>query len=272
MSGIHPGALLAVSRLVVEFRDDIGNPKTICGTGFWVQTGHDSYFVTNRHNVDPKLKLGADTNYRIANVKLQLRTQTTLAAWLPETFFVSVTNLEHCLRCHPAADVAVLKNPSLPTKHQVVSHSTFTLEELATEQFLAESASPMDVASFIGFPGRDGKQWWDQRWDLGIARTVNLASYPSIPFTNENIPTSDVILVSGLSFSGSSGSPVISHQKGIEGLNLGNALSGGLYIRPQILGMMSGHWWSEEPQAGMFFHSGLSYFTRATAIRELLDA
>lgn len=201
---------------------------------------------------------------------LQLRKQTTPPGWLPETFFVSVANLDKCVHCHELADVAVLENPALPTPHPVVSHSTFTLEELATEQFLTESVGPMDVASFIGFPGRNGKQWWDQRWDLGIARTVNLASYPGIPFTNENIRTADVGLVSGLSFSGSSGSPIISHQKGIEGLQFGNPLTGGMYIKPRILGIMSGHWWDEEPQADMFQHSGLSYFTRATAIRELL--
>lgn len=271
MSGIHPGALLAVSRIIVDFRDGIGNLITISGTGFWIQTARDSYFVTNRHNVDPSLKLGLQTQYRTEKVQLQLRTQKTPGTWLPETFFVSVGNLESCVRCHPDADAAVLKNPSLPTEHMVASHSTFTLDELASEQFFVESVHPMDVASFIGFPEKSGRQWWDQRWDIGIARTVNLASYPSIPFSNDSIRTSDVVLVSGLSFSGSSGSPVISHQKGIKGINLGNALSGGIYIEPKVLGIMSGHWWNEEPQEEMFIHSGLSYFTRATSIRELLD-
>ena len=136
MSGIHPGALLAVSRLLVTFRDDIGNSKSICGTGSWLQTDRASYFVTNRHNVDPKLKLGQNTPLELAEVQLQLRKQTTPPGWLLETFFISVANLDTCVRCHDLADVAILENPSLPTEHQVVSHSTFTLEELATERFL----------------------------------------------------------------------------------------------------------------------------------------
>ena len=71
------------------------------------------------------------------------------------------------------------------------------------------------------------------------------------------------MLFRSLSFSGSSGSPVISHEKGIPGI------SG--YVEPKILGIMSGHWWDEEPESGMFFHSGLSYFTRVTSIRELVE-
>jgi hypothetical protein len=43
------------------------------------------------------------------------------------------------------------------------------------------------------------------------------------------------------------------------------------YVKPKVLGIMSGHWWDEEPPEGMFYHSGLSYFTRSTAILELID-
>src|SRR5690349_17681037 len=37
MSGINPGVLLAVCQVAVDFRDDIGNLKSILGSGFWVQ-------------------------------------------------------------------------------------------------------------------------------------------------------------------------------------------------------------------------------------------
>lgn len=127
----------------------------------------------------------------------------------------------------------------------------------------------MDVASFVGFPGNDGKKWWNKKWNLPISRTVHIASWPRIASSNNSIPTLDVMLVSGLSFSGSSGSPIISYEKGIKA---GATLSTVSYVAPRILGIMSGHWWNEEPKGGMFFHSGLSYFTRATSIRELLTA
>jgi len=267
MSGINPGVFLAVSRILVDFRDDIGNLKVISGTGFWVRNEKDNYFVTNRHNLDPTLKLGAETKFRVEKVQLQLRVQNTPGNWRPETSFVAVENFERCLQLHLSADVAVLSNPSLPSDNPLLGHSTFNLGELATQQFLMDSINPMDVASFVGFPGKDGKKWSDKKWNLPISRTVHIASWPRIAFTNDSIPTSDVLLVSGLSFSGSSGSPVISHQKGIAA-----ALPGVSYVEPKILGIMSGHWWDEEPKEEMFHHSGLSYFTRVTSIHELLNA
>lgn len=271
MSGIHPGAMLAVCRVLVTFRDGLGNVKEISGTGFWVKDGDNNYFVTNRHNVDPTLKLGNDTLFKLEAMHLQLRQQESPGKWLPAVFLARVTNLADSLQCHSSSDVAVLKNPSLQSDDPLVGHSTFTIEELADEEFLAESVGPMDAASFIGFPGRDGKVWWDQQWHFPISRTVHISSWPRIPFSNDAIPTPDVILVSGLSFSGSSGSPVISHQKGMRGFtSTGKGAS--KYVEAKILGIMSGHWWDEEPDKGMFYHSGLSYFTRATSIRDLLAA
>ena len=267
MSGINPGVFLAVSRIKVHFRDDIGNPKVIFGTGFWVRNEKDDYFVTNRHNLDPTLKLGTETKFRVEKVYLQLRAQNPPGNWRPETSFVAVENFDRCLRLHSSADVAVLRNPLLPSDNPLLGHSTFNLEELGTQQFLRESINPMDVASFVGFSGKDGNEWWDKKWVLPISRTVHIASWPRIAFATDSIPTSDVLLVSGLSFSGSSGSPVISHQKGIP-----IDLPGASYMEPKILGIMSGHWWDEEPSERMFHHSGLSYFTRVTSIRELLNA
>jgi hypothetical protein len=269
MSGINPGVFLAVCRMLVDFRDDIGNSKTISGTGFWVRSREKDCFVTNRHNVDPAMKLGPTTKFRLEKVSLQLRLQITPGNWRPDTCFAGVENLQSCLRLHASADVAALVNPSLLTENPMMGHSTFTLDELGTREFLMESVNPMDVASFVGFPGRDGKAWWDKKWNLPISRTAHIASWPRVAFTHDSIPTSDVLLVSGLSFSGSSGSPVISHEKGIK---VGSGLSGSGYVEPKILGIMSGHWWDEEPQTGTFFHSGLSYFTRVTSIRELVEA
>lgn len=269
MSGIKPGVLLTVSRIVVDFRDDIGNLRQITGTGFWIEVAENNYFVTNRHNLDPTLKLGEGTKFRLDAVQLQLRAQTKSRGLLPESVFITVGNMDESLRCHPSSDVAVLKNPSLPSDYLVITHGSFSIGEIANSKFLEESVNPMDMASFIGFPGQDGNGWWDQRWELPISRTVNIASWPRIPFSNNNIPTSDVVLVSGLSFSGSSGSPVLSHEKGIK---VGGGLTGGGYVIPKVLGIMSGHWWNEEPKDRMFFHSGLSYFTRATSILELLES
>lgn len=175
--------------------------------------------------------------------------------------------LDGSLRLHPTADVAVITAPSFDAAG--FGYNFFSISEIATNDFLHNLVLPMDVASFIGYPGRKGNPWWDELWQMSIARSVNIASVPAIPFSNTEIRTSDVSLVSGLSFSGSSGSPIMSHEKGIR---VGNGLIGGTYAEPKLIGIMSGHWWGQESSAGMFFHSGLSYFTRSTAILELLNA
>lgn len=122
--------------------------------------------------------------------------------------------------------------------------------------------------SFIGFP----VDWYDTDWNLPIVRPLNIACLPEIPFTNSNIETSDVHLVSGLSFKGSSGSLVIMHSKGIDiKVEGGLTMDGKPFAPCSILGIMSGHFWDkEEDIPKMFRHSGLSYYTRASSIRELL--
>lgn len=124
----------------------------------------------------------------------------------------------------------------------------------------------MDLISFLGFPGSGASHWWDQTWHTPIARQAGIASWPHIPFCNSEIKTSDVTLVSGLSFSGSSGSLVLLHEKGIPP---GDILDP-MYAPPTILGIMSGHWWEPSAEPTMFHHSGLSYYTRSTSILELL--
>ena len=143
----------------------------------------------------------------------------------------------------------------------------FLKNEIADADYLQKLVQPMYIASFIGYPGLKGKQWWDQQWQIGVARVINIASNPGIPFTNESIKTSNVALASGLSFSRSSGSPVILHQKGFK---VAPPMQATGFFEPKLIGIMSGHWWGQEDADDIFFHSGLSYFTRSTSILDLL--
>jgi hypothetical protein len=133
------------------------------------------------------VKSGETKKYKVHQI--QLRLEATPGNWRPDTNFVTVGNLDTSIQIHETADAAILINPDISTREPSFGHSTFTLEELTTNEFLKNSVNLMDVASFVEFPGKDGKAWWD-----------------------------------------------------------------------------------EEPTEGMFYHSGLSYFTRATAIKELLNA
>lgn len=141
-------------------------------------------------------------------------------------------------------------------------------EDLADSSFFKDKVAMMDIASFIGFPGTGDSIWWDDQFNFPIARVINIASLPTIPFSNEAIPTEDTLLVSGLSFSGSSGSVVLLHEKGVRA---GQGLKNPAYVPPKVLGIMSGHWRELNSEPKMFSHSGLSYFTRSTSILELME-
>ena len=76
-------------------------------------------------------------------------------------------------------------------------------------------------------------------------------------YSNDAIKTGDALLLSGLSFSGSSGSPVVAHPERMRTM--------------RVLGVMSGHL----PEAAdgrdrTLVHGGLSYMTRATSVRALI--
>jgi len=261
--------VFSICRIRVTFVDDLGNEKMITGTGFWVTSakGTDA-LVTNKHNLDPKIKFGNDTKYETKKVEIELRKYKPPSSFSNETKFFEVSIPDSKILFHPSADAAIIAE----TKYKNIQDDyacqiNIKESDLANEQFFKGNVSLMDIASFIGFPGNSKSKWWDQHWNLGIARSVNIASHPGIPFTHADITTDNTTLVSGLSFSGSSGSVVMLHAKGIK---LGEGIPGGNYIAAKVLGIMSGHWDDSSAQPPMFTHSGLSYFTRASSIIELL--
>lgn len=272
MSGIDPEIIWSVARLYVEFTMP-GETISASGTGFFVRRGDDSFYITNRHNVDPTLKFTEYTPYRLTQVRIVTH-QKTDRRESPERARYDVPDFAERLVCHPAADVACFVNPlsyARPKPHNfTVPHVNFS--DLADEAFFRDELSPMDTASFIGYPSWKGEEWVDRRWGAPIARAASIASVPELPFEHDDIKTPDTVLVSGLSFNGSSGSPVISHQKG---LPTGDGITGP-FTPPRLIGIMTGSWKDSDKEAAlkppsMFQHSGLSFFTRATSILELLN-
>lgn len=267
MSGVNQSVVLDVSRIRVRFRDHLGNPKTVTGTGFWLKHEGERVFVTNKHNVDPTLKLGSSTAYVLESCDIELR---LFSGQNPQsaTKYFSVD-----IACTPPvlstdADVALFVAPKFTeTFGAYRSGDVISSDDLADAQFFVEKLALMDQASFIGYAGNANSQWWDQQWTLGVARTMNIASVPEIPFSHHDVPTADCMLVAGLSFSGASGSLVVLHEKSIQA---GPGLHNPHYVPPKIIGIMSGHWWDAEQSPAMFQHSGLSYLTRSTAILALL--
>ena len=266
MSGVNSLFIFAVTRIRMVFRDDLGATVSPVGTGFFLRSEAGTpIFVTNRHNLDPSLKL--TPKHLLISVSILLRRRDG-ERFMAETQFVDVdltaTRVLHSQR----ADVSALVAPVFIA--QPPGYDFYTINRrgaLADQAFLETKVFLMDLVSFLGYPGTSSTQWWDLTWNTAIARLAGLASRPHLSFANPGILTDDVTLVSGLSFTGSSGSIVLLHEKGIPP---GGDIVDPMYAPPSILGIMSGHWREASAEPEMFRHSGLSYYTRSTSILELL--
>jgi hypothetical protein len=255
----------AVARMRGRLERPGGRPVEYSASGFWLLTPDDHVlFVTNRHNLDPALKHGFGTPFRLTAVELQVRGTVD-----GEAGFHRVTNLPTATWCASSADCAVIADPVFDSGPPLDSERIFREADLAEEALFPE-LQITDGASFIGYPGFRGRPWWDQVAELPIARVATIASIPTTEFRNDAVKTTDVMLVSGLSFSGSSGSPVFNQPKGFPS---GRTLEERSYVPSKIIGIMSGHFWENpDDPPEMFRHSGLSYLTKSTAILTLIAA
>ncbi len=280
MSGINPNLLYSVVRVRTRFVDDIGNAPTGVGTGFWLRTTEEEHvLVTNRHVVDPVMvaaRLGLRPSLRRTELAIELRLAAGAAAnpsefrrvLRPDTTFARVTNADASLLCAPAADCAIVVRPELEVElhggGEFRSLPILREADLADEAWFATRIDVHDDLFFVGFPG---KEWWDTTWNLPIARRAIIASAPWLPFSNEAVRTPDTLLVSGFSFGGSSGSPLLSSERGI---GPGGGINDPYWNPPKLLGIMSGHINEPVPLPSLIDHTGLSYATRSTSILALL--
>lgn len=268
MIGINKNIIYSVTRLQVEFSDVIGNQKTLEGTGFWIRRDPATFLVTNKHLVDPSFFQPPLHTLRLRTIRVELR-RYSAGVLYADTKFVQLLNIETALRMSSTSDCAVLVNPDFGVdlgEYQILFKLPHT--DIADESFLKEKVQVMDFASFIGFPCDSGSKWYDTKFNFPIARLCTLSSIPEISFSNPAIKTNDVVLVTGFSFSGSSGSPVILHQKGIR---VGESLEDPNFVPPKIIGIMSGHRNYTAPDDSMLIHSGISYFTRSSSIHDLIN-
>lgn len=270
MANFDSNRILGITRLKITLRTEVGDERSFFGTGFWVQLPSNTcVFVTNRHNVDPKLRLGAKTSYELAGIAIQLR-EVSEGKPTARVEFFELRDPQQQLFLSEDADCAlILMNFAQPTRNFKII-TAFSSTDIADASWLSKEVFITDAAAFIGYPGQsDGTIWWDTKLSLPIARLATISSPPGIPFSNEMIQTADVVLVSGLSFSGSSGSPVIIH-----GGQVTRPIEHGTesyYLHPKLIGIMSGHWQEPGEMPKMLKHSGLSYFTRSTSIWSLLQ-
>jgi hypothetical protein len=72
MSRINPVLIFSITQIRLEFQAGVGNAVSVLGTGFFlVSEAGTPMFVTNRHNLDPSLKLCLGYSLRSASVLLR---------------------------------------------------------------------------------------------------------------------------------------------------------------------------------------------------------
>lgn len=276
---LNPLLQHSVTLIRVEFWDGINEPWEIFGTGFWVKSseGHNT-LVTNRHNLDPSLKKPDFANLKISKIMVQFR-KFEEKAYTSTTEFLEMDLARLDGLLHSNADVAVLFSPSFKTNKGIsgnFSYEPILFKEMADAEFHYNKTEILDPVAFIGFP----QKWYDHKRSAPIARLAHIASDTSAPFSNKEIITADVSLVAGLSFGGSSGSPVFLLPKGILIQAASNIKIDSSYISGAVLGIMSGHCRDYhlaqesdryKPMSLLDPSSGLSYYTRSTSILELLS-
>lgn len=179
----------------------------------------------------------------------------------------------------PIARCGILVEPELTVPEPGVSQAWEPLV-LAREaglgdlRFVRDELAPMDTCYFIGFPGTKKSQTksrktlphYDTVHGLPIARQAIVASMTTKFFENQDLTAAMATrLVSGLSFSGSSGSPVFTPALGIPP----NDLITGPYREAKLVGIMSGHLTTDAKIAD-YEHAGLSYFASSSVVLDLI--
>lgn len=241
MLGLNSSIFWMIHRIKINFADDIGNGKPSYGNGFWmISWNGKNIFVTNKHNVDPSIKFPNKPSLKLDKVSIELRYYESSQP-TENTDFFDVANIENCLFSSPSSDCSILVEPKFHTEiPSDPNREILKFENLIDEKSFTNSLiiGPVETSFFIGFPGKDGQHWWDEKWQLPVARQCTVASLPQISFTNGQIETDDIILMSGLSFSGSSGSPVFLPARGFPP---GGDINDPAWRPALLAGIMSGH-------------------------------
>ena len=218
----------AVQKITTCFCNDRGDRKCGTGTGFWLATSQEHvHFVTNRHNIDPTMHRAELRAYRFCSASISLRA-FSLKDSLPcrdvMTLELSADGIK-IFYPKDGGDVVLLRGEKL----WIPADPNQALVGIPGNS-LSYHRSPeiLDKLFFVGFPG---KQRDAAAYDLPIIRSCVIASLPGIDYSEEErtIGSANTCLVEGLSFGGSSGSPVF---KDFEGTL-------------ELFGIMSGHFKGE---------------------------
>lgn len=281
MSGLSIDVALTITRIRTTFIDSLGNKLSGIGTGFWIKTNNNKTFlVTNKHNLHTSRKSPCKEEFKLYSIEIQMRKRKE-HAFLAETQFFQIDSLATKLILGENIDLALIANPTFLNINPDFAHiiplgfSSWAPDE----NFFTKNIRMCSEISFVGYP----QDLFDIKWKLPIARSAIIASVPEIDFSHKDISSEGVILVSGLSFQGSSGSPVFSYVRGTK-INVNNgSVESDNYCPQKLLGVMTGHLQvTEESLNKEYFNltrkeeeflrlTGFSYFINSFALIKLID-
>jgi hypothetical protein len=271
--------LSIIDKLVMTFSDACNPPKICSGSGFWISTAKNPLlFVTNKHNLIPRIKDPA--KYGAWNLtKLEIKCRAWDEKLQRPDNQTSVIDCKDWIRVFNSdpnsPDVAILipNHPITATTRTSGTITPIPSNSLAGNNWFESLGKVTDHAYFIGFPDIIGK---DAHYEYPISRNCHISSDPFIDFTEETkngadygVKTKNTSLVTGLSFGGSSGSPIFTYEVGLNIPKNMNIHYSGRYVEPKLIGIMSGHWFDKDKFLNDE-HKGLSYFTKSTAILDLI--
>ena len=119
--------------------DNTNEPVTIHGTAFWIDFDGARALVTNRHNIDPSMKLADEKykKYKLVRVSLVVR-KFENEKFMRHTELVDI-DLANLGRVHTTANVAIFMNPLVrpytDTQKGYYRYTAINSSELASEDF-----------------------------------------------------------------------------------------------------------------------------------------
>ncbi len=275
MTGLSKEICFSISRLQTEFVDSLGHNLKGLATGVWVLTEKGNrIFVTNKHNLDVNMIYGLEEKYKLSSLELELRKKEE-KKFISETKFFPINLAKSKIIYGDTIDLALIINPKYVD--YINSFDVNCLDFSAwipDEDFFVKRCRLASDVSFVGYP----INLFDSKWKLPIARHAVIASVSEIDFSHEEIESKGIILVSGLSFGGGSGSPVFSSLRGLR-INCDNGfVESDDYCPQKLLGVMTGHLqlqpetekYMTKKEKAFILHSGLSYFTNILSLIKLI--
>jgi len=221
--------LYAVTQIITIFSGKSEIKQS--GTGFWVKDNQNNfYLVTNRHVIDKyhvKDIINPD-DYPLTKIQFKIHGSTDL-----KNQQINETNCKY--NSDSDNDIAVIKFTDFIPPINSFNIRFIPINFFANQADFCNSIFAGDSIFLVGFP----RTWYDAHNNLPILRGGFISSSPQIAKYSDSLKRvkGDCLLIEATSFGGSSGSPVITREKGI---NVGNGLTGGNYFPPKLIGINTG--------------------------------